>query len=127
MFQKLLSLNLWWPLSLAVMLVIILTQALEIDSLGSARASLSEKVAALEADRARLQASALAVTAAAQAQGAVCRLELQRRDSIDQLPPVICPAPIKEVNLDPQANRRNIEFINTGLFAPFDRRLRPSP
>jgi len=119
-----------WPWIAAVLLFGLLAQALacerrgrEIDLLRLEVQSLTSENNSLIDEAARLKKSALAVSAAAQAQSFVCQAELARQTAIEEIAEAR-PASKPEEAIDAQSSQKAIELLNNDLFAPLGRGLR---
>ena len=95
----------------------------EIDLLRLKVKTLTAENNALIDEAARLKKSALAVSAAAQAQNLVCRMDLVRRAAIDEIAEAP-PASKPEEAVDDQASRKAVHLLNNDLFAPLGHGLR---
>jgi hypothetical protein len=120
----------WWPGISAVLLFCVLAQAAacdqrgrEIDLLRLEVKTLTDENNSLVDEAARLKKSALVVSAAAQAQGIVCQVELVRRAAIDEIAEAR-PASKPEEAVDDQASRKAVHLLNSDLFAPLGLGLR---
>ena len=120
----------WWPGISAILLFCVLAQAAACDRRGREVELLQLKLKTLTAENnslmdetARLKKSAQAVSAAAQAQGLVCQMELARRAAIEEIAEAR-PASKPEEAVDDQTSRKAIGLLNNDLFAPLGRGLR---
>ena len=82
------------------------------------RQAAQEVTDTLAKERAAWQVAALAITTAAQAQGAACRADLERRAQIDDISREATAIERPKGSIDEQTSRKVVEMFNSSLFAP---------
>ena len=88
------------------------------------RQAAQEVTDTLARERAAWKVAALAITTAAQAQGAACRADLERRTLIDDISRKATAAPQPKGSIDERTSRKVVEMFNSSLFAPVGIRVR---
>ena len=90
----------------------------------TARQAAQEATDTLERERATWKVATLAITAAAQAQGAACRADMERRAQIDEISRDCTIIVTPEGSIDEQTSRKVIDMFNGSLLAPLGDRVR---
>ena len=92
--------------------------------LATAEFTTQEALDTLARERAAWQVATVAITSAAQAQGAACRADIERRVQIDDISREATAIERPKGSIDEQTSGKVIDMFNGSLFAPLGSRVR---